>query len=214
MYNSTKNKDEILQAVRQGLRTTTPLPFPDERGQISEVLVAPDEDLAFSFAQNLMEANGKFVYCESAKDAAASIKELIQTQQWRHLYVWERDIQEFLERNDIRERRIGKQLDRAEVGITTCDALIARTGSILISSRSASGRSLSIFPPVHIVLAHQKQLCADISDALQMAQATSLRNSASMYSIVTGASRTADSENTSVIGAHGSKELYVFFIDK
>jgi len=39
-------------------------------------------------------------------------------------------------------------------------------------------------------------------------------NMPSMISIATGPSRTADIEKTLVLGAHGPKEVYVFFIDQ
>ena len=35
----------------------------------------------------------------------------------------------------------------------------------------------------------------------------------SQISIISGPSRTADIEKTLVMGAHGPKELYVFFVD-
>jgi L-lactate dehydrogenase complex protein LldG len=145
---------------------------------------------------------------------AENLKILIKDKGWRHLYVWEKDLQDFLQRHDIREGRIGKQLDRAEVGLTTCEALIARTGSILLSSRTASGRTLSIFPPVHIVLAHRGQVVYDISAALEQATKQSGYKLPSMLSITTGPSRTADIEKTLVLGAHGPKELYVLFLDR
>lgn len=52
----------------------------------------------------------------------------------------------------------------ADAGIMLCEALIARTGSILISSRQQSGRTLPIFPEVNIVIASTKQLVLDIHD--------------------------------------------------
>jgi L-lactate dehydrogenase complex protein LldG len=39
-------------------------------------------------------------------------------------------------------------------------------------------------------------------------------NLPSMISIASGPSRTADIEKTLVLGAHGPKEVYLFFIDQ
>jgi L-lactate dehydrogenase complex protein LldG len=207
------DKDKVLQDIRAALQQATAIPYPDERGQLSQVFPPPDDDLAFIFAQRLIEAKGQLIYCESVTELADNLKQLIQINGWRHVYAWEKDIQKFLQSHDIREARIGKQLDRAEVGLTTCEALVARTGSILLSSRQASGRSLSIFPPIHIVLTHHKQLYYDLSEALQATQDTYKNKMPSMLSITTGPSRTADIEKTLVQGAHGPKELYVLFLD-
>ncbi len=209
------SKDQVLANIRAALHTHTPLPFNQERAQLSEAIEPPyDEDLSFVFAERLIEANGQLIYCESAAEMAENLKLLIKTKGWRHVYVWEKDLQDFLQRHDIREGRIGKQLDRAEVGLTTCEALIARTGSVLLSSRTASGRTLSIFPPVHIVLAHRGQVMYDINAALEYMNKQTGYKLPSMLSITTGPSRTADIEKTLVLGAHGPKELYVLFLDR
>ena len=41
----------------------------------------------------------------------------------------------------------------AEASLTTCESLITRTGSLLVSSANAGGRRLSIYPPTHMVVA-------------------------------------------------------------
>ena len=207
------DKNTVLRDIRAALQATTAIPYPEERGQLSQVFPPPDEDLALLFAERLIEAKGQLIYCESVAELAENLKKLIQINGWRHVYAWEKDIQLFLQTHDIREARIGKQLDRAEVGLTTCEALVARTGSILLSSRQASGRSLSIFPPIHSVLTHHKQLYYDLSEALQATQTHYQNKMPTMLSITTGPSRTADIEKTLVQGAHGPKELYVLFLD-
>jgi hypothetical protein len=50
------------------------------------------------------------------------------------------------------------ELERADAGVTACDALVAQTGSVLVSSRSTGGRAISVLPPHHVVLARREQL--------------------------------------------------------
>ena len=114
---------------------------------------------------------------------------------------------------DFRKVRIGKNLERADAGITLVECLIARTGTILLSSRLDAGRSLSIFPPVHIVVAYTSQLMYDMKEALAMLMQKYDGAIPSMINLATGPSRTADIEKTLVLGAHGPKEVYVFLID-
>jgi len=99
------------------------------------------------------------------------------------------------------------------VGITTCEALIARTGSILISSGSAAGRRLSIYPSIHVVVAYASQLKNDTIDAIQFMNEKYQGQLPSLMSVVAGPSRTADIEKTLVLGAHGPRELFLFLID-
>lgn len=208
------SKVEILTNIRLALQQKTEQPFPKEMANTSALLEPLDDDLAFKFAERLLLANGKLIFCENVKELARNLVSLIRKNNWRHVYAWEKDIQDFLHRYDIREGRIGKQLDRSEVGLTTCEALIARTGSVLLSSAQASGRSLSIFPPIHIVLAHTDQLYYDLDDALKMLPTWYDKKIPSMLTIASGPSRTADIEKTLVQGAHGPTELYVFLLNK
>lgn len=53
-------------------------------------------------------------------------------------------------------------LESCDVGITECEALIAQTGSTLLSSKASGGRSLSTLVPHHVILATQEQLVPDL----------------------------------------------------
>jgi len=97
-----------------------------------------------------------------------------------------------------------------QAGITGCEFLIARTGSVVVSSASLSGRQMNVFPPVHIVLAHISQLVNLPEDALIAMQEKYGITLPSTISTITGPSRTADIEKTLVLGAHGPKEFIVF----
>ena len=101
------------------------------------------------------------------------------------------------------------ELDRCDVGITQCDALVAQTGGVLVTNRSAGGRALSVLPPHHVVLARREQLLRDLPEAFQLLQRKYAGNYPSMISFITGPSRTSDIERTLVLGAHGPKKLTV-----
>jgi L-lactate dehydrogenase complex protein LldG len=95
------------------------------------------------------------------------------------------------------------------VGISECDALIAQTGSVLVTSRSAGGRALSVLPPHHVVLAQRDQLVPDLPAAFDLVKKKYADNYPSMISFITGPSRTGDIERILVLGAHGPKKLTV-----
>jgi L-lactate dehydrogenase complex protein LldG len=101
------------------------------------------------------------------------------------------------------------EMEQCEVGITQCDAVVAQTGSVLITCKSAGGRTLSILPPHHIVLARRDQLVPDLTVAFAVLRETYGDNFPSLISFVTGPSRTGDIERILVLGAHGPKQLTV-----
>ena len=102
------------------------------------------------------------------------------------------------------------ELERCPVGISECDALVAQTGSVLVTTRSAGGRALSVLPPHHVVLARREQLVADLPAAFALLKARYGDSYPSMISLITGPSRTGDIERILVLGAHGPKRLTIF----
>ncbi len=103
-------------------------------------------------------------------------------------------------------------LESCDAGITECDALIAQTGSILITNRSAGGRALSVLPPHHVVLARRNQLVPDLPEAFALLKKKYAPNYPSFISLITGPSRTGDIERILVLGAHGPKKLTIFLV--
>jgi L-lactate dehydrogenase complex protein LldG len=104
------------------------------------------------------------------------------------------------------------ELESCDAGITECDALIAQTGTVLVTNRSAGGRALSVLPPHHVVLARRSQLVRDLPAAFQLLKEKYGANYPTMISFVTGPSRTGDIERILVLGAHGPKKLTVFLL--
>ena len=212
MDNKSSSRTEILQDIRTALQQKNIRPYTD--GSISEtVYMDTGESLEILFAKKLNKVGGKFIYCEDESVFLELLLELIAEKEWRHLYCWDEDLQNLLKAANFNKCRFGSNLDRADVGLTFCEALIAERGSIVMSSALAAGRALSIFPNVHIVLAYFSQLVFDIMEAFELLRLKYGNNLPSMISLATGPSRTADIEKTLVMGAHGPKEVYVFLID-
>ena len=105
-----------------------------------------------------------------------------------------------------------RDLESCDVGITECDALIAQTGSVLVTSRSAGGRALSVLPPHHVVLARREQLIPDLSSVFALLKEKYQSNYPSFISLITGPSRTGDIERILVLGAHGPRKLTIFLL--
>lgn len=103
-------------------------------------------------------------------------------------------------------------LEKCDAALTECDALIAQTGTVLITSRSAGGRTLSALTPYHVVLARREQLVPDLTAAFALLAERHGSDYPSLMSFITGPSRTGDIERILVLGAHGPKRLTIFCV--
>ena len=207
------SKERILKNIRKALIQPTDQPFPN-LDLTASVYPGPSESLDVIFAERFTNNQGIFVYCENEKDLIDNLNTLAERNQWNNIFAWEYFLQDIFQRYQVKRLRVGNNLEKADAGITLCECLVARTGSIIVSSRQMSGRSVPIYPPVHLVVAFNSQLVYDLKEAIQMVTEKHNGNMPSMISIATGPSRTADIEKTLVLGAHGPKEVYVFFVDQ
>ena len=211
MEDST-SKEKVLKKVRNALISKTDTPFPDVDYD-SNVYKGSDESSDITFAQAFTEAAGKFVYCENRDELTGAMEIVLNSLNKKYVYCFDEEIRDLLNGRELEIRDFDEEFEKAEVGITTCEFLIARTGSIMISSKQTGGRRLNVFPEDHIVIAGTDQLVADISDALKKIKKRYEKGLPSMISMITGPSRTADIEKTMVMGAHGPKNLYVFLVE-
>lgn len=206
-------KEKILKKVRQALTFKGKNQFANIDLD-SNVYVQPgtDSNVVEVFAKQLTEASGQFIYCSNQFDFLDKLITLLDQRKWKHFFCWEHQLQDMLKDTGITFSHRKEFLDKVQGAITSCEALIARTGTILVSS-SANSRALTIWPPVHIVMAKKSQVVMEMKDGFQLVKNRYGKNIPSMLSFITGPSRTADIENTLVIGAHGPTEIFVFVVD-
>jgi L-lactate dehydrogenase complex protein LldG len=96
------------------------------------------------------------------------------------------------------------------VAVTPCLALIADTGTAVVSSRLSGGRRNGLVDPIHVIEATEHQVVPDLAAALELI-GPALAD-ASAVTLVTGPSRTADIEQTLIRGVHGPAEVHVVFV--
>jgi L-lactate dehydrogenase complex protein LldG len=211
MQENRSSKEVMLKKIRKALLEKRDNPYPN----LEDTPLYPksDEMPEIMFAEELTAVSGNFIYCENGMDFIENILQLAEKFNWRKIYCWEPELQRLLSEYEFPFYQTDKDFELAEVGITLCEALIARNGSIMVSNENAAGRRLSIFPHHHIVIARTGQLVLDLKDAFKLIKNKYGDQLPSMISTITGPSRTADIEKTLVLGAHGPKELFVFLID-
>lgn len=211
MKENTTAKEKMLKKIRKALLEKRENPHPNL--EESPLYQKNTEELEVLFAEQLSAVAGNFIFCVDGIDFFEQIILLAEQNKWRKIYCWEKELQDFLAKYEFPFYQTDKDFEQAEVGITLCEALIARNGSIMVSNHGAAGRRLSIFPHHHIVIAKTSQLVLDLKDGFNLLKSKYGSQIPSMISTITGPSRTADIEKTLVLGAHGPKALTVFLLD-
>jgi len=208
---NTTAKEQMLKKIRQALLQKRENPHPDFED--SQLYVDELNPLDITFAGELLAAGGEFVYCDGEIAVIENLIILVEKLKVSKIHVWEPAIQSLLNHYGFPFLQSDEDLMNAEVGITSCECLIARNGSVLVSNANASGRRLSIYPPIHIVIAKASQLVMDLKHGMSLLKNHFGSSLPSMITVITGPSRTADIEKKLVLGAHGPKQLIVFLIE-
>lgn len=209
---NASSKENILKKIRQALSESVPVPFPGSEGSNS-VFQPSKDDLEVQFANEFTKLLGKFAFCIDEVDLIMQLRELAKQREWAGIYCREDKLNNLFKADWFSKIKTDG-LEQCDAAITGCELLVARTGSIVMSSAQQSGRTVSVYSPIHICIAYVDQLVYDIKEGIQLLREKYTGNIPSLITFATGPSRTADIEKTLVVGVHGPKEVYVFLIDK
>jgi L-lactate dehydrogenase complex protein LldG len=214
---TSKARENILRKLRAGLeRATLPMPFPEvEQERVESSFAHSTLSNEEAFASEFIRLGGKFVFCSDENELMQNLAALYDGEGWRKLLCSEPYLlRMFYDAHlDVIEPA-DPAITEADACITACEALVARTGSVLLSSKQPMGRVASVFYPIHIVVAYARQTVADLPEALALMKQRYGKDIPSMINLNTGPSRTADIEKTLVVGVHGPKEVYCFFVNR
>jgi L-lactate dehydrogenase complex protein LldG len=220
-------REKILARIREALKKkahvpgahdNAPLPVSAQSGGARQWLPKVGETFAEQlalFQTNAAELKADFQLLNSAEEMRRALVRLRDAERWERVAAHSGGLTDAicpplnlpLLRTDQPYDING--LEACGAGISECDALVAQTGSVLVTSRTAGGRALSVLPPHHVVLARREQLVADLPAAFELIKKKYADNYPSMISFITGPSRTGDIERILVLGAHGPKKLTI-----
>ena len=203
-------KENILKRIREALINPVPLPFPNSEGNGS-VYVQSDEEPVVIFAEEFTKLQGKFAFCANEADLKTQLSNLILEKNWSKVFCKEAELKEMLKSIAVDDY---SDLPSCEVSITGCEYLVARTGTIVLSAAQESGRTTSVYAPIHVCIAYTNQLLYDVKDALvALKDRYGNKGFPSFTTFASGPSRTADIEKTLVTGVHGPKEVFCFLVE-
>jgi L-lactate dehydrogenase complex protein LldG len=206
---ATTAKENILKRIREALSNPVPLPFPNSEGN-TDVFVNVNEDPLVLFAQEFTKLQGKFCFCANDEDLQEQLAKLIAKKNWSKIYSVENKWNDILQNISITNYT---DLPSCEVSITSCENLVARTGTMVLGAAQPNGRTASVYAPIHICIAYTSQVVYDIKDALISLKEKYGDSFPSFVTFASGPSRTADIEKTLVTGVHGPKEIYCFLVE-
>ena len=200
------SKSFILQKIRAALKTSTRRPFPESDSKALP-FQSLQQDIVVEFAEQFTQLQGKFDFCTNGFELADHFETLCSEKGWKNIFCSDEKFSVLLP-----DALVHNNIATCDAAVTGCEALVARTGSIMLSSQN-SGRITSVYAPVHICIAYTSQLVYDLSEALAFLKLKYKDQLPSFITFATGPSRTADIEKTLVVGVHGPKEVYLFLVD-
>jgi len=204
------SREQILERIRTGLRTVVAdSPYTGSHGEIFAPINNPLERFQQECIVNLME-------CVLTADSAASARQfskVLELVPQGEVFVQDdpalrRLVELAAPERPIRWSSEGAPSEASQATITLAEALIAQTGSILVTT-ACGGRGASVVAPCHIVYATVAQLVPDLATALRSVARQGTLDHNSFACVISGSSRTADIEKILVQGAHGPRRLVV-----
>jgi L-lactate dehydrogenase complex protein LldG len=204
-------REQILARVRAAVQTPAPRRTSTATGPIFPPVTNALERFQVECAANYME-----VVLTPDRDATAAVlQQVIASLPPGELFIQDapelRSLASAAGDRTLRWSTEGPPAESSQATVSLCDALVAMTGSLLVSS-GCGGRGASVVAPCHIVVAHAEQLVPDLEAALARARQIAWDNS--YVGLITGSSRTADIEKLLVIGAHGPRRVVVIVQQK
>lgn len=160
---SNKHKREkFFKVVKHNLIKEEVGEFSKETSPASYLKI--DEDKLIVFVKKFIQAQGRFVYCESEKDFVQKLQSHISYRKWEKILAFNDKLNTYL--NSVGIETVLEN-ENAIVGISLCQAMIANSGSILITSNQGFGAKVNKLPSIFIVIAHSSQIYSNYKEALQ-----------------------------------------------
>lgn len=210
--------DRVRSAVAAGNRAGEAAPLED-RGNLG--YQGAGNDPLTRFCEQLRLTGGCPYPVADRDEARAIVLKLVQERSPRHVLVGRGPWVDVLELPEalpaldaevtmvdaVSSSQARETYFRADIGISGVDYLLGETGSLVVLARPDQPRSVSLLPPVHIVVAGVEQIIPDLFDLFER-----IEGLPSCLTIITGPSKTGDIELRLVTGVHGPGEVHVVII--
>jgi L-lactate dehydrogenase complex protein LldG len=202
------SREAVLTRIRSALKTTAAQPSPALHSPVfAQSELNPVESFRLHCKNNLVQC---IVTADSAETASALLQVISSLPAGQIFAQDSSELRRMLADcgRPVQWSHSAGPDERSLATITHCEALVASTGTIVVSSETG-GRGGSVVAPVHVVVASSSQLVPDLEAAFEHLVRTDSPQRNSFVGFITGCSRTADIEKILVIGAHGPRRVIV-----
>ena len=199
----SETRESMLAKIKVGRPVAPEARLPEP------VPVAPVEDLAARFGDELDRLCAELLIATDLKHAAQALVELAggEAAEQRLWFIADRELA--LELGQYLPVQVASMFQMADclASVLEADFAIADTGTVGLALDVRQPRSSYLLPEISVVIARWQDLRPTLMDALlELEHRGKLPTT---FVFVTGPSRTADIEKTVVIPAHGPKRLIV-----
>jgi L-lactate dehydrogenase complex protein LldG len=213
------SRETILQRIRSEVSKGPRVELPP----VAQVWPRENPDactMAARFETELKAVHGEVIRAATMADAQAKLAELVKSSGWTSVAPMDRPL--------CREAIKGLSTDMlhwpkpnwpptemAELSVSLIEpeALLADTGSCVITAPTGEDRLLCYLPPACVVIAKIDQLREHLPAAWgEIMPRCAEKTASGEFLIVTGPSRTADIEKLLILGVHGPKRLVVLLV--
>lgn len=211
-------RERILASVRAALGRSGPLPPAEtagERERLAQHPAGPRPAMAWDPVERFRERAKLLAStvddAAAWKDVPAAVAAYLRAQRLApSLVVWPA-----FPGCDWQAAGLAVEARRAEgldlVGVTGCFCAIAETGTLLCLSGIGTPPSTSLLPETHIAVVPCDRIVRTMEDAWALVRAER-RQMPRSANFISGPSRTADIEQTLVLGAHGPYRVHVILV--
>ena len=205
-------REEILGSIRSHLAASAPYDKHELGHGFSRMNTdqSSSVEICGQFKMSLEAVDGHCVIVHGDSGIAGAFTQIIHG--GRIAISDNPEVERLLNLTDLEIEELGivpnaHDIFRFDVGISTVQAAIAETGTLVLDSTRERHRLVSLVPPVHIAIVRASQIYRTLGEVLSLIRKD--KEISPAVTFITGPSRTADIELTLAIGVHGPQELYV-----
>ena len=205
-------REEILGSIRSHLATSVPYDKQETSHGFSRMNAdqSSSVEICDQFKTSLEAVDGHCAIVQGDDGIARALTQIIHG--GRIAISDNPEVERLLNLTDLEIEELGiapnaHDIFRFDVGISTVQAAIAETGTLVLDSTRERHRFVSLVPPVHIAIVRASQIYRTLGEVLSLIRKD--KEISAAVTFITGPSRTADIELTLAIGVHGPQELYV-----
>jgi L-lactate utilization protein LutC len=173
-----------------------------------DINIPVDEKFTIHFKKN----GGKFLYCDTFREVSEALKNIIDENGWQEqpFFVMNPQLEQKFSKENISFTDNSKQ---SEVFFTTCEHLVAKDGSILVSSNQLMEKKLHDVPDNVIVFATTSQLVETIGEGLKRIKKKYKKGIPVNITTIKHFQATPENTNDFLTYGSSSKHLYLLLLE-